>query len=464
MLETIKKVGYNLPAFLMNEEENKMETSNKIGIAKFWGWQARAVSMGSMTIVLGYLTIFCTDTLMLPAALVGTLLLVSKIFDGVTDLIAGYIIENTKTRWGKARPYEFFIIALWLVTWALFSCPEGWSTVVKCVWVFVMYTLVNSIFATFLISNQTPYMLRAFDTQEKIVKVNSYGGIVVTIGCAVVSMLFPQLMATMATSSAGWSKLVGIFALPLAVLGILRFLTVKETVQLEDDAEESKVSFSDIFELLKTNKHIYIVVGISFFYNFVLNINAYTYYFKYIGGGIDRYTVLAALSMPLLIVMFIFPVLMQKGITIRQIIMFGACCGAVGWAMNFFAGDNMTILIIAGVLYSFAGLPIAYLSGLLILDCAEYNVLIGKKRMETTIAAVSSVGTKIGAGLGIATLGLMLSVFGYDGASATQTDSTIFGIRLIFSLIPAAVYVIIAILAKIYSLDGVLAKLRAEKA
>ena len=141
-----------MPAFLMNEEENKMETSNKIGIAKFWGWQARAVSMGSMTIVLGYLTIFCTDTLMLPAALVGTLLLVSKIFDGVTDLIAGYIIENTKTRWGKARPYEFFIIALWLATWALFSCPEGWSSVVKCVWVFVMYTLVNSIFATFLIS------------------------------------------------------------------------------------------------------------------------------------------------------------------------------------------------------------------------------------------------------------------------------------------------------------------------
>ena len=84
--------------------------------------------------------------------------------------------------------------------------------------------------------------------------------------------------------------------------------------------------------------------------------------------------------------------------------------------------------------------------------------------METTIAAVSSVGRKIGAGLGIATLGLMLSVFGYDGAAATQTDSTIFGIRLIFSLIPATVYVIIAILAKIYSLDGVLAKLRAEKA
>ena len=163
------------------------KNNNKIGMGKFWGWQARAISMGCMTIVMGYLTIFCTDTLMLPAGLVGTLLLISKVTDGITDLIAGYLIENTK-------------IALWLCTWLLFTCPENVSTVVKCIWIFIMYTLVNSIFATFLISNQTPYMLRAFDTQEKIVKVNAYGGIVVTIGCAVVSMLFPSMMATMATS------------------------------------------------------------------------------------------------------------------------------------------------------------------------------------------------------------------------------------------------------------------------
>lgn len=434
--------------------------NNKIGIGKFWGWQARAISMGCMTIVMGYLTIFCTDTLMLPAGLVGTLLLASKITDGITDLIAGYMIENTKTKFGKARPYEFFILALWLCTWALFSCPDNLSTVVKCVWVFVMYTLVNSIFATFLISNQTPYMIRAFDSQEQLVKLNAYGGIIVTIGCAVVSMLFPKYMATMATSAAGWSRLVGMFAVPLAVLGMLRFLLVKETIEIDGDASDSKITFSDMFDLLKSNKHIYIVVGISFLYNFVLNLNAYTYYFKYIGGGIDRYTALAAISMPLLIVMFIFPVLMKKGITIRQIIMFGACCGAIGWSMNFFAGDNMAILILAGVLYSFAGLPIAYLSGLLILDCAEYNVLTGKKRMETTISAVSSVGTKIGAGLGIATLGILLSAFGYDGALEVQSDTAIMGIRIIFSFIPAVIYVLIAILCKTYSLDNVLAELR----
>ena len=216
----------------MAERKTKSK-ENRIGIGKFWGWQARATSLGCMVIVLGYLTIYCTDTLLIPANIVGTLFLVSKIFDGITDIIFSLIIENTHTKWGKARPYEFCILALWFCTWLLFSCPTEWETTVKCIWIFVMYTLVNSVFATFLYANQTPYMLRAFPNNEIIVKVNSYGGLIVTIGCAVVSVIFPQLMATMATSGSGWSHLVGIFALPLALIGMLRFLLVKETVEID---------------------------------------------------------------------------------------------------------------------------------------------------------------------------------------------------------------------------------------
>ena len=69
-----------------------------------------------------------------------------------------------------------------------------------------------------------------------------------------------------------------------------------------------------------------------------------------------------------------------------------------------------------------------------------------------------------GAGLGIATLGFLLSGFGYDGSLEVQSDSAIMGIRLIFSVIPAIVYVIIAILCKVYKLDHILADLREKQA
>lgn len=441
----------------------KQINPDKIGIAKFWGWQSRAVSLGCMTIVYGYLMIYCTNTLGLSAGLVGTLLLISKLFDGVTDLLAGYVIDNTKTKLGKARPYEFAIIGVWLCTWLLFSCPTEWSYTVKAVWVFIIYTFVNSILATLLSTNQTAYMVRAFPNMTQIVKLNSYGGIVVTLGCAVVSMLFPQMMATMATSGPGWSKMVGIFAVPLAIIGIFRFLLVKETVKIED--ENGKMSFKEMFEVLKNNKYVWFSTALAILYNVTLGMNASTYYFTYVVGDIGKYTMIAALSMPMLISMFIFPMLMKK-MPISRIIMGGAILGVIGYLLNWFAGDNMALLLLAGALYSLAGLPIAYLSGMIILDCAEYNTLIGMHRAESTMTAFSSFGSKVGNGVGSALLGIILGAGGFISSEAVgvvQPEGAIFTIKLLYSAIPAAMYLLICIVMHFYKLDKVLPELRAKK-
>lgn len=192
--------------------------------------------------------------------------------------------------------------------------------------------------------------------------------------------------------------------------------------------------------------------------------NSYTYYYTWVGGGIGRYSTLAAISMPMLIVMFIFPVILKKGIPMSRIILFGSICGVIGYIINFFALDNMAILMIAAVFTTFAGLPIGYLLGLLILDCAEYNVLCGRKRMETTVGSISSFGTKLGQGLGAASVGLILSAFGYVGGAATQSNTALMGIRSLYSIIPAVIYALIAILCACYKLDKVLAELRVKNA
>lgn len=442
----------------------KAKNPDKIGIAKFWGWQSRAVSLGCMTIVYGYLMIYCTNTLGLRSEIVGMLLLISKVFDGITDLFAGYIIDNTKTRFGKARPYEFAIIGVWLCTWLLFSCPASWSTTVKYVWVFIAYTFVNSILATLLSTNQTAYMVRAFPTMNQIVKLNSYGGIVVTFGCAIVSMLFPQMMATMATSPEGWSQMVGIFALPLALIGILRFVFVKETVPVDAESD-GKMNFSEMLDVLKNNKYIYFSAALAVLYNITLGLNASTYYFTYIVGDIGKYTMIAALSMPLLVSMFVFPVMMKK-IPISKIIMGGAVLGVVGYMLNFIAGGNMALLLLAGALYSLAGLPIAYLSGLIILDCAEYNTLSGMRRAESTMSAFSSFGSKVGNGVGSALLGIILGMGGFistEDVSVVQPDSALLTIKLLYSVIPAVMFLAIAVIMHFYKLDKVLPELRAKK-
>ena len=105
------------------------------------------------------LTYYCTDMLGMGATLVGTLLLASKIFDGVTDLFVGFIIDATHTKWGKARPYEIFIVFVWGLTVLLFSAPEM-STTGKAIFVFVLYTLINSVCATFLNGGDAVYLAR----------------------------------------------------------------------------------------------------------------------------------------------------------------------------------------------------------------------------------------------------------------------------------------------------------------
>ena len=79
-------------------------------------------------------TYYCTDLLGMPATLVGSLLMASKVVDACTDLIAGYIIDHTHTKWGKARPYEIFIVLTWVGTVFLFSVPN-FGTVGKAVYV-----------------------------------------------------------------------------------------------------------------------------------------------------------------------------------------------------------------------------------------------------------------------------------------------------------------------------------------
>lgn len=442
----------------------KTEKKDKIGILKFWAWQSRAISLGSMTIIYGYLMIYCTNTMGLNAGIVGTILLVSKVFDGVTDLFAGYLIDNTKTRFGKARPYEFAILGVWFFTWLLFTCPPTWSTTLKYIWVFVIYAFVNSILATLLNTNQTAYVVRAFPTMNQIVKVNSYGGIAVTLGCAVVSMLFPQLMGTMATSPAGWSKMIAIFAIPLALIGILRFVFVKETVQVEAESD-GKLKVSEMIAVLKKNRYIWFSAALALLYNATLGMNATTYYFTYVVGDIGKYTMIAALSMPLLVSMFIFPALMKK-IPISRIIMCGALLGVFGYGINFIAGGNIALLLLAGALYSLADLPIAYLSGMIILDCAEYNQLTGLHRAESTMSAFSCFGSKVGNGVGSALLGFVLGAGGFistENANVVQPDSAIFTIKLLYSVIPALMFLIIAALMYFYKLDKVLPKLREEK-
>ncbi len=442
-------------------KEVKQNKDDRIGFGGLMLWQSRAVSTSIVVLMLGYLMIYATDTLKIPAAAVSLILVASKVFDGITDIVAGFIVDRTETKWGKARPYEIFIIGLWLCTWLLFSCPESLSTTVKCVWIFVMYALAQSICYTFLNANQTPYMVRAYK-ENQIVKLTSYGSVVTMLAAVVFNVAFPTLMGTIATSASGWSRLVLMFAVPLAAIGILRMLFVKEKYDVDVTAQQGeKLKVQDVVTVLKTDKYILLITIMSFIFNFVCNMGVHVYYFTYVVGNVGLMGVTYLAQMVAIPLAFIFPKLISKFSTIKLMFV-GFMVSAVGYLINFFAGSNMILLMIGAVLTGAGTIPASMLLPLVIIECADFNEWKGIPRMEGTMSSLNSFGSKVGAALGTGALGVILSLVGYTGEAENMPGGAITMIRLLYSLIPMVLYALTAFSLKLYKLDRLMPQIKAD--
>ena len=269
-------------------EKTKTNNPEKVSLGKSLLWNTRPLSFGAVTILMGYLSMFCTDMLQMPAALVGTLLMVSKIFDGVTDLIAGYIVDNTKTKLGKGRPYELCLIGVWVCTFALFASNVEWSMAMKSAWLLIMYTLIWSIFGTMLNAAETPYIIRAFGDPIAVTKVSAIGGVFITLGCMVVSISLPMVIGTLGTTVAGWRKIIAMYAVPLLIIGFLRFLTIREVFVPEQDVKGEKVTIKDILTVLKSNRYIWLLAIVSMIPQTISGMGANTYYFNVVVGDITK--------------------------------------------------------------------------------------------------------------------------------------------------------------------------------
>lgn len=429
----------------------KGKNPDKLPVGKFFAWKSRDISLAAMnTIILGFLTIYCTNALGMNAALVGTLLMASKVFDGVTDLFAGFLVDNTKSRWGKARPYEFAILGIWLCTVLLFSASPAWSNVFKAAWVFMMYSMVFSIFNTLLNANQTPYMIRAFSNNKQVItKVSSFGGIVSMLGGMVVSVSFPILMGKLATSAAGWRTLILIYAVPLALIGMLRFVFVKEDPAV-DEGTRDRVHFHEILTMLKKNKYCWMYAGIMGLYNIIVGLGGGTYYFTYIVGDISKFGIVSMLSVILLPVMFIFPALMKK-MSVAQLFATFSVLSVAGSLIIFIGGGNFAVVMVGILLSTLLNMPLGYLGALVIMQLATYNEYMNLPRMEGSAGVVSGFTSKVGGGIGAGMCGILLSASGFISSTAetvaVQPDSAILMIRCLYSLIPAVGAALIVLLS-----------------
>ena len=443
-------------------KKEKIRDPYRLTAGKQLGWSGRGMSLASNVLVLTYITFYCTNMLGMDAILVGTLLLASKIFDGITDLVAGVLIDRTKTKLGKARPYEFSIIGVWLCTILLYSCPDL-GTVGKAVWIFVTYTFVNSIFATLLNASEAVYLRRAFKYEDDRSKVVSINGLLITLMCTVVSVVFPILMGTLGTTRGGWTTMLLITGIPLCLLGLTRLIVVKE-VNTEGDENAKLPELKEFLPALK-NKYVWILCAVTILTNIIVNNNSAvgTYYFQYIVGDVTKMSVVGILGLVSPFLLLLMPKLLQK-ISIRTLFTWSFVIGAIGSAIRYFAGANMPLVVLSSLLQTVAVLPPSYFTLLLLIDIMDYHEWKTGSRIEGGISAINSFSSKLASGLSSGGVGLVMGLAGFDGTAAEITASARASIVALSSWIPLVLFIGMILVLRLFDLEGKLPQIRGELA
>ncbi len=435
--------------------KNKKENPDKLGLGKLLIYKSSDIAAaGVSAIVLGYLSIYCTDALGINAAVVGGLLLVSKILDGFADIFAGWLIDNTNTKLGKGRPYEICIIGITLCSLGLFGASAEWSMFFKCAWIVCMYTLVFTVFTTLRSAANVPYTIRAFSNNQKVItKVASYGGIITMSASIGISMGFPIVMSKLATSAAGWTKTVAIFVIPLTLIGIIRFIFLKEDPSVDAGNQYEKISIREILKMFKINQYVWLFACIMLCYNVTISLGVATYYFKWIIKNEAQLSLVSVSSIVVLPLMLAFPYVMKKIGTMGDMIAAFCGIGIIGYGIVFFSNDNLVGVLIGVVIASFATLPLAYYGVLFIMKCCTFNEMNGMPRMDGSAGILSNFTTNIGSAAGSAITGILLGAAGYISGTdiLVQPTSALIMIRVLYSIVPALFLVGIGFCAKAFA-------------
>jgi GPH family glycoside/pentoside/hexuronide:cation symporter len=447
---------------IMAEIAQKAVKKEKVTFKRQIGWSSRAISISVNVLLMMQITYYCTNILGMSAVLAGTILLATKIFDGFTDLVAGALINKVRTRFGLVRHYELCIIPLWISTVLLFSTPAGMGMTGKSVWVFVFYALTNAVFATMLNSSDAVYLSRSLSSQVLQAKMLAVNGLLVILFSAVVGMVLPNLMATIGTTEGGWTRIALMFGVPMLIIGLGRFLLVKEIDSAEMKIPEP-VNLGEGLRALAGNKYIFIVAGSALLCHLTTTLGGTsgTYYFQYIVGDLSALGFLGMLSLTAPVFMLFFPALLRKFGAVN--IMRGALViGIVGSVAKAFAGANIPALLVTSLISSLGVLPMSFMVNIYIIDCMTYGEWKTGKRADGFFSVMAQFGNKVGTGLASGAIGFLMGAVGFDGMAAVQSDATKNMIIGLYTWIPAIVLGVILLIFATYDLDKRMPQIKRE--
>lgn len=406
------------------------------------------------TIIGFYLLYFLTDVVHLSAALAGTVLMIGKIWDAVTDPVTGYVSDRTRSRWGRRRPYMFVgTISSFFLMGLMFTPVENpnqmmlffYLTGLYCL-LNTAYTLVNIPYAALLPELTDDYHQRTVLTGYRM----SFAVLGTFLGAGAVM----PIVGLFSSPETGWRTMGYIMGAIMTASMLTTIWAVREPVHPEP--EQGSGFLSTYKEAFGSRVFLTALIPWTFFITGTTMVQgALVYYFTYIFGsaGAFQTALLLLLSCSLLFIPVWVHIAGRIGKKRCYMIGMGIMSAAVILfsLLGEFIGQQAAVLIMA---FAGIGLSTHYVMPHSILpDVVEYNsIRHGGIRREGVFSSIWTFSSKIGQAGALALNGWVLALVAYT-PGVEQSQSALTGIKIITGVIPVVWYTAGIIILNRYPID-----------
>ena len=442
---------------------SKVQVSDKLSVLEKLGFSAGEYSSSIVwQALMFFLPAFYSDTFGLELTDIATMFLIVRFFDAFNDPIMGIIADRTNTRWGKFRPYLlWFAVPYGVIAMLMFNTPD-FDYSGKLAYAYVTYSLMMIIYTVIMIPYNSWVGVISPNSAERT-SVSSYKFVFAYLaGLSVQSLILPmvdhfgkvtnELGEIIQNDAIGYRYTMIILGSVSIFFFLVTFFTAKERVQPEAKVESNiKQDFKDL-----TKNRDWIMVFLTsmlLLIYIIIRSGDIMYYFEYYLGQKE----LATQFMVVGTVATLLGVLPTKWLSAKfgkkNVFIVALIIIALSQIVFFIAGpEDIVIIFAAQIIFSFASGPTMPLMWAMLADTADYSEWKTHRRATGLIFSATNMSIKSGVAIGGAAIMWILAAYGYE-ANVAQTDEAIFGIKMLMSLIPAALAVVSMIPLFFYKLD-----------
>ena len=411
------------------------------------------------TISTSLLVMFYTDVAHVSAAVIGMIIALSQVFNGVSDIMAGFIVDRTRSRFGRARVWMLRMSVPYAIAAILLMTVPQIGAFAQAIYIFITYNLMLTVVYTMFqlpFATTMTYMTR---DQDERAKINIIRMAMSPIGNVLVTLVFTRILKVMPnggmSSQKNWIILTAIYAIGAAIMMLFCFVCVRERVEVHDDMDGEQIPLKKAIPALFKNK--YFIMLFLFFVFFAMYQTfagtMATYYCKWIVGDTD---IIGNVNTACYGITVIATLLLGKVMHLlekKQWCILGACFIIAGSLILLLNPTSVPLVTFGGLLRGIGMTPILGMIFTMIADAIEYGQWKTGLRTAGAIQSATTSGQKFGQGIGSALIGFIMESTGYNGNLATQTELATQTIQNLFIYGVSILGIIMIVILLFYKLD-----------